>query len=138
MEQLDAEYFATGEVDMVPAYAPGDERAGMFFELDYYGNPRRGAVPEWKNEMATMSWTHWLGFDGVRAGRGAQVPTLFVHSNGCVFPDVVKRLHAERGPSSELVWLDGTQTDFYDLPPFVDRALAPVAQFFAERLGGGA
>jgi uncharacterized protein len=35
----------TGEVEMVPAYKPGDESAGMFFELDYYGNPKRGAVP---------------------------------------------------------------------------------------------
>src|SRR5262245_65178655 len=28
----------TGEVEMVPAYKLGDELAGMFFGLDYYGN----------------------------------------------------------------------------------------------------
>ena len=65
----------TGEVAMVPAYRPGDDRAGMFFELDYYANPRRGAVPEWKNEMAEMSWLFWLTFDGVRSRGEVNVPT---------------------------------------------------------------
>src|SRR5262245_11593850 len=47
-------YVASGEVVMVPAYRAGDDRAGMFFELDYYADPKRGAVREWKNEMAEM------------------------------------------------------------------------------------
>src|SRR5262245_28313390 len=38
-------FVRTGEIEMVPAYKPGDELAGMFFELDYYANPKRGAVP---------------------------------------------------------------------------------------------
>jgi hypothetical protein len=44
-----AEYHRTGKVRMVPAYAAGDERAGMSFEMDYYANPARGAVKEWSN-----------------------------------------------------------------------------------------
>jgi hypothetical protein len=40
---------------MVSAYAVGDERAGMFFELDYYANPARGAVKQWSNQMAETS-----------------------------------------------------------------------------------
>ena len=47
-----AEYHRTGKVRMVPAYAAGDERAGMSFEMDYYANPARGAVKEWSNQMA--------------------------------------------------------------------------------------
>src|SRR5215510_8312946 len=82
----------TGEVETVPAYKPGDELAGMFFELDYYGNPKRGAVPSWKNEMATLSWFHWLTFDGLQAAPRVNTPTLFVHGDGCVFPDHVKRV----------------------------------------------
>lgn len=129
-------YFATGEVEMAPAYEPGNDRAGMFFELEYYANPKRGAVKAWKNQMATMSWIHWLGFDGVNAGRKARVATLFVHSDGCVFPDTVKKLHAERGARSELLWLDGTQTDFYDLPDFVERAADAAKPFFERSLRG--
>jgi hypothetical protein len=29
-------------------YREGDARAGMFFQLDYYGNPERGAVATWR------------------------------------------------------------------------------------------
>jgi hypothetical protein len=127
-------YTRTREVVMAPAYAPGDERAGMFFELPYYGQAERGAVPAWVNEMAVMSWAHWLGFDGVRAGESAVVPTLFVHSDGCVFPEKVKALHEARGDRSELVWLEGTQTDFYDLPAYVAPAVAAADAFFRRTL----
>src|SRR5262249_4397421 len=133
-----SKYFASGEVEMVPAYEPGNDRAGMFFELDYYANPKRGAVPAWKNQMATMSWVHWLGLEGVRPRRKARAATLFVHSDDCVFPDTVKRLHMERGSRSQLVWLDGTQTDFYDLPQFVERAVDAATPFFKSTLRGRA
>jgi hypothetical protein len=73
-------WVASGEVAMVPAYRPGDDRAGMFLEMDYYANPRRGAVPEWKNEMAEMSWLFWRTFDGVRSAAKVSVPTAMVHS----------------------------------------------------------
>src|SRR5262245_14325497 len=104
----------TGQVEMVPAYKPGDELAGMFFELDYYANAKRGALPSWKNEMATMSWFYWLTFDGLQAATLVKTPTLFVHSDGCVFPDHVKRIHSTLTGPKELLWMDGTQTDFYD------------------------
>ena len=86
---------------MAPAYKPGDETAGMFFELDYYANPSRGAVPAWRNEMATLSWTPWLLFDGVSAADRVETPALFVHSDGCVFPDHVRLVHSKlRGPKN--------------------------------------
>src|SRR5262245_52745600 len=116
-------YLATGTIDTVPAYKVGDENAAIFFELDYYGNPARGAVPAWKNEMATLSWTYWFMFDGVRPAEHVQAPSLFVHSDGCVFPDNVRTVHARlRGPK-ELVWAEGTQADFYDQPAQVERAV---------------
>jgi uncharacterized protein len=109
-------YVKTGEVEMVPAYRAGDETAGMFFELDYYGNTSRGAVPSWKNAMAALSWSYWLTFDGLRAAEHVRQPALFVHSDGCVFPDNVRAIHDRiRGPK-RLVWAEGTQTDFYDQP----------------------
>jgi uncharacterized protein len=83
-----AERFAvSGEVVMVPAYRAGDESAAMYFESDYYANPARGAVPTWRNEMAEMSWTHFLMFDGLQAAPKVKVPTLMVHSGESVLPD---------------------------------------------------
>ncbi|HUK69601.1 MAG TPA: hypothetical protein VLW50_12760 [Streptosporangiaceae bacterium] len=62
-----AEYQRTGAVRTVPADKSGDERAGMFIEMDYYSSPARGAVKSWVNEMAEMSWLFWLTFDGQAA-----------------------------------------------------------------------
>ena len=78
-------FLSIGSVDTVPAYRAGDPAAAMFIEMDYYGNGRRGAVPSWTNEMATMSWYYWLLFDGISAADHVQVPTLLVHSDGSAF-----------------------------------------------------
>ena len=125
----------TGEVVMVPAYRPGDDRAGMFFDLDYYANPGRGAVPEWKNEMAEMSWLFWLTFDGIRSAGEVSVPALIVHSDGCVFPEHAKAVHAAlRGPK-RLEWTEGSQIDFYDQQSQVTNAVALAASHFRNTLG---
>ena len=125
----------SGEVVMVPAYRPGDDRAGIFFELDYYANPRRGAVPEWKNEMAEMSWLSWLTFDGVRSAGEVSVPTLMVHSDGCVFPEHTKAVHAALRGSKQMEWTVGSQIDFYDQETQVTRAVALMAPHFRATLG---
>jgi fermentation-respiration switch protein FrsA (DUF1100 family) len=131
--------FATnGTVVTVPAYRVGDERAGMWFELDYYADPRRGVVPEWKNEMAEMSWLYWLTFDGLRAARDVSVPTVMVHGDGCVLPDNARGVYAAlRGPK-QLEWVAGNQIDFYDQPLQVTQSVAIVDRHFRATLGGGA
>jgi uncharacterized protein len=130
-------WLARGEIETAPAYANGDERAGMFFELDYYANARRGALPEWKNEMAVMSWLHWLAFDGLRAAEIVRTPSLFVHSDGCVFPDHVRRIAARLGASATVRWQpSGTQTDFYDLPEYVEPAVAAIDEHLRGALRG--
>jgi hypothetical protein len=113
----------------VPAYDPEDERAGMAFPLDYYGDPARGAVPAWTNEMAELSWRPWLTFDGLAAAADVRVPTLFVHGDGCVLPDNVRRI-AGALPGAGTRWLDGEQTDFYDRPAQVDAAVAAADAHF--------
>jgi fermentation-respiration switch protein FrsA (DUF1100 family) len=130
-----ARYARTGEVTMVPAYRDGDERAGMHFRLDYYALPERGAVPEWRNEMAEMTWFYWLTFDGLSAADRVTTPALFVHGDGCVFPDHVRSIHARvRGPK-HLVWQEGSQIDFYDQPRQVDVAVNAVTRWFEGTLG---
>ena len=62
--------------------------------MDYYGNPARGAVPAWRNEMTELTWAHWLTYDGLSAASRVDVPALLVHSDECVFPDNVKAVAA--------------------------------------------
>lgn len=122
------------ELVLAPAYADGDERAGMHFRLDYYARPDRGAVPTWRNEMAEMTWFYWFTFDGLAAAGRVTTPTLFVHSDGCVFPDNVKQVYARvRGPK-ELVWTSGAQIDFYDQREQVAQALGAIHRWFERTL----
>jgi fermentation-respiration switch protein FrsA (DUF1100 family) len=124
----------SGTVIMVPAYRPGDDQAGMFFELDYYANPRRGAVPEWKNEMAEMSWLFWLPFDGIRSAGEVSVPTLMVHSDGCMFPEQAKAVYAALKGVKRLEWMEGNQIDFYDQEAQVTGAVALAVPHFRATL----
>jgi fermentation-respiration switch protein FrsA (DUF1100 family) len=123
-------YARMGEVVLAPAYDDGNERAGMHFRLDYYARPDRGAIPAWKNEMAEMTWVHWLTFDGLAAAARVTTPTLFVHSDDCVFPEHVKRVHANVKGAKELVWTSGSQIDFYDQPEQVNTAVQAIQRWF--------
>jgi uncharacterized protein len=123
-------YLRDGTVRTVPAYEAGNEAAGMFFELDYYENPTRGAVPAWRNEMAELSWVYWLGFDGLSAAPAVSVPTLLVHGDDCVLPDNARSVHDRLAGPKSLVWMDGAQTDFYDRPAQVSKVVDAVDDHF--------
>lgn len=127
-------FVRSGEVRMVPAYKDGDDRAGMYFPLDYYARPDRGAIPAWRNEMDEMTWIYWLTYDGLAAARRVEVPTLFVHSDGCVFPDHVRRIHEQLNGPKEIRWVDGNQIDFYDQPAQVDAAVNAASAWFSRTL----
>ena len=124
----------TNELALAPAYEEGNDRAGMHFKLDYYARSDRGAVPAWNNQMAEMTWLYWLAFDGLSAADAVHTPTLFVHADGCAFPDHVRDLHTRlRGPK-RLVWAEGNQIDFYDQPAQVSRAVEAAKSWFDETL----
>jgi dienelactone hydrolase len=125
-------FIRTGEVVTVPAYDPANPDAGMSFELDYYAQPARGAVAQWKNSMAAMSWSYWLTFDGLRAAGRVRTPALFIHGDGCVLPDNVKTVHDALAGPKRMIWMEGTQTDFYDQPLQVDMAVAEIEAFLKE------
>jgi uncharacterized protein len=109
----------------------------MFFELDYYADPARGAHPRWRNEMAVLSWAHWLGFDGLAAAAAVRAPALFVHSAEAVFPDNVRAVADRVGGPVETVWGEGGQTDWYDRPAQVATAVDAVDSVLRERAGAG-
>ena len=128
------EYLRDGTVRTVPAYQDGNDRAGMFFELDYYANADRGAVPEWRNEMAEFSWLYWLGFDGLSAAPDVGVPALFVHGDDCVLPGNVRTVSQELLGPVQLVWAEGSQIDFYDQPAQVGPAVEAADAHFRRTL----
>jgi hypothetical protein len=130
-------FIATGEVVMAPAYEDGNDRAGMFFPVDYYAQPSRGAIPAWRNQMAEMSWAYWLTFNGLSAADDVTTPTTFVHGDGCVLPDHVKQIHTRLKGPKELVWTNGNQVDFYDQPDLVNKAMASVGPWFDRTLRQG-
>ena len=133
-QALDA-YTSSGAARMAPAYANGDDRAGMSFPLDYYANPDRGRIPEWNNEMSEMTWLYWLTFDGLKAAHLVKTPTLLVHGDGCALPENAKRVHRELAGPKELLWMEGAQVDFYDQPPLVDAAVQAAVRHFQNTLG---
>lgn len=115
---------------LVPAYEPGNDRAAMFIPLDYYANPERGAIPQWRNEMNEASWLYWLGYDGLRAASRLRVPSLFVHGDECALPDNVRAITA-RLSGARVEWHPGFQVDFYDRDPLVDMACEAAYQHFS-------
>lgn len=121
----------------MPVHSPGDDRAGMCIDMDYYADPARGAVPSWPNTMAEMSWRHWLTFDGLPAADRVTTLVIFVHLDGCVFPDTVRDVARRvRGPV-EVAWGDGTQTDFYDQPGQVRFAVQAVGRHLTASMAPG-
>jgi hypothetical protein len=121
-------------VDYVPAHSNTDRTAGMF-QVDFYGDASRGAIPQWTNRMAVMSWPGWLALDG--AGMGARVdkPLMVVHSDGSALPQNARRFFESATGPKELVWLEGSHTDFYDRPTHVRPAADALARHFGATLG---
>lgn len=124
-----------GEIRYVPAYSEDDPKAAMGEMVKaYYGDPSRGALPEWDNRFAVLSWPEWLDFDGLRPAPAITVPTLMVHSDDAAFPDNVRRFAAALGGPNEIVWREGSQLDFYDQPAQVEPAIHIASGHFRRTL----
>lgn len=126
-EQAARRYRVTGVADYVPAVSTTDAEAAMYGGFDYYLDPARGAVPQWPNRFAVLSWPDWLAFDPIAAAPGITVPTMMVHGPDAALPDGARRFHDGLAGPRSLHWLSGTQFDFYDDPGTVGTALDLVA-----------
>ena len=131
-------YERTGAVDYVAAYDAGGNGAAMFFPVDYYARPERGAVPQWANRFPVMAWRDWLTYDALAAAPAVTVPTLLVHSDDSAYPDNVRRFHTALAGPKDLFWTQGQHIDFYDRDPYVAKATAAAAAHFAHALGADA
>lgn len=132
-EAAAAEYARTGVVRYVPAVSTTDPAAAMHGPFDYYLDPARGAVPQWPNRFAELSWPHWLRFDPIAPAGRVTVPVTVVHSEEAALPDGVRKFLARLGGPSTVHWLPGTQFDFYDDDTTVSAALDLAAAHLADR-----
>ncbi|MFE1285813.1 alpha/beta hydrolase [Streptomyces sp. NPDC058751] len=129
-----ARFVRTGEVDYVPVVSPTDEHAAMPYDIDFYLNPDRGAVPAWPNRFAVMAWEDWLTYDSIALAPRITQPTRLVHSEDAAIPDGARRFHAELAGPKDILWAQGSQFDFYDQEPQVTLAADAVAAHFAKTL----
>jgi len=127
-------YAETGTVLSVPGVSTEDADAAMYGPFDYYLDPARGAVPQWGNRFAVMSWPGWLGFDPISVAPLVTAPTVIVHSPDAAVPDGVRRFHEVLPAPKELIWTTGGQMDFYDQQPQVEAALDAAAAHFTSTL----
>jgi len=132
------QYERTGVVDYVAAYDPNGNGAAMFFPVDYYARPERGAVPQWVNQFPVMSWSDWLTYDALSAASRITVPTLLIHSDDSAYPDNVRRFHAALPGPKDLFWTQGQHIDFYDRDPWVGTAVTAATAHFTRTLGAPA
>ncbi|HEU5075200.1 MAG TPA: CocE/NonD family hydrolase [Polyangiaceae bacterium] len=132
-----ARYEQTGSVEYVKAASNTDASAAMYWEgdaLDYYLNPRRGAIPEWGGRFAVMAWTEWLNFDPIAFAPDLQVPTRLVTGEQTATPGGAKLFAAAMTAPHDLVSLEGTQFDFYDEPRTVEAAASSAVEHFRSTL----
>ena len=120
---------ADGTLKSVPAWEDGNPEAGMSFPGGYYSTPERGAIPEWPNKLAVLSWPDWVNLDAVALAPEVRAPTLFIHSDGSALPDNVRAAHDSSGGPAHLFWTVGNHFDFYDREPWVTLS-ADVASAF--------
>jgi uncharacterized protein len=123
-----------GTLQTVPAWADGDPEAGMNFPGGYYSTPDRGAIPEWPNRLAVLSWTDWVGFDAVALAPQVKVPTLFIHSDGSALPANVRTAADSLGGPASVFWTQGSHFDFYDQEPQLSLAADVAAAFLRTTL----
>jgi uncharacterized protein len=124
------EYAASGRNAMVQTYGmAGSNAAHAGDHMDYYMNAKRGAIPQFTNAMAVMSWEGWLAFNPVASAVKVSQPTLIVHSDDSALPDQARKVYSLLGGQKELAWLKGGHFDFYDNDAKVSEAATAATTF---------
>jgi uncharacterized protein len=119
----------TGKAEYVLATSKTDKTAVMYGDIDYYQNPKRGAIPQWSNQFAVASWAEWLTFNPMPVAKQIEVPTLFIHSEKAAIPDGARHFFAAIPvQNKQMEWLsDRTQFDFYDREQTVNQSVQSIA-----------
>ena len=118
-------YAGSGDVAYIPAASPTDEHAAMHMPaeaIDYYLNPKRGAIPQWGARFAVQAWQEWLEFDPIALASRIEAPVRLVTGEKTATPAGARKFEAGLRSRHDSVWMEGTQFDFYDRPETVATA----------------
>jgi uncharacterized protein len=129
-EDAAAVFAQTGEVKSVLACSSTDATAAMYLPdagFDYYLNPKKGAIPVWKNEFALMTWKEWLTFDAIAAADHLTQPLYMIHSDNAAVPMGARQFFDRLKGEKKADWLhEYNQLEFYIEKPAVDATMSRV------------
>jgi ketosteroid isomerase-like protein/fermentation-respiration switch protein FrsA (DUF1100 family) len=128
-----------GTTSYVAAASTTDPLAAMYLPdpvFDYYLNPKKGAIPEWNNNFAEMSWKPWLTFDGIASAKSIQQPVLLVHSENGAIPQGARLFYEGLSGEKEFIWIKPkfNQLDMYFVPDAITEATAPAIAWLHHHL----
>lgn len=122
----------TGFAETIPAVAPDGGDVGMPLReaYEFYGTSR-GAVRNYVNQFAVQSLAYTTIFSAVDAAKRILVPTLVVHSENALAPNLARKFIDGLPSAYEALWLRSVgQIDFYDDPRLIGEAADAIATFF--------
>jgi uncharacterized protein len=123
----------TGKVEYVLGVSSTDETAAMYGPIDYYLNPKRGAIKEWGNQFATMAWQGWLEFDAIKSAEKINIPVQIIHSKKAAVPQGAETFYAKLNMQKNIIWVENANhDDFYDTETQVNDAVKNTAKWFAK------
>jgi len=131
-----------GVVEYIETISTSNPGAAMYGPYDYYLNPERGAIKQWSNDkFAVMSWEDWLTLNPMPYASKLNVPTLMIHSNGCVLPQYTKIFYEKIATADKhLEWVETNlespmqQFNFYDQDHEVNLAVQKGTEWFNKKL----
>ncbi|MEV8453885.1 alpha/beta hydrolase [Streptomyces sp. NPDC052095] len=122
----------------VPAEPDGNTPRDLVEAGDYYLTPRARHPNAGNRFLFTRSVSRILTFDAFHLVEELLVqPVLVVAGGEAGSLWMSTELHGRARSPKKLVLVEGgTHMDFYDVPEYVDRAIAEAVPFFAEHLAG--
>ncbi|NBC84507.1 MAG: alpha/beta fold hydrolase [Bacteroidetes bacterium] len=131
-----------GRIDYIETISTSNPNAAMYGPYDYYLNPERGAIDAWSSDkFAVMSWEDWLTLNPMPYAKKIQVPTLMIHSDGCVLPQYTRNFYEKISTDEKkLEWVETDldspmqQFNFYDQEYEVGLAVSKGTDWFKNNL----
>jgi fermentation-respiration switch protein FrsA (DUF1100 family) len=136
---------ATGQVEYWAAIDGGGDGRPVVMAgqepWEYYGTAR-SASPGWVNQLTALSVLELITADlAIGADFLSPTPLLMVHGRTDAFtgPEQAQAAFDRAGEPKELLWLDTTNhIDLYDVPAYVDPAVAAAVAWFDRHLAPAA
>ncbi|OYQ35110.1 hypothetical protein CHU92_11055 [Flavobacterium cyanobacteriorum] len=123
----------TGTTDYVVACSDTNPNAAMYVPngiFPYYIDPALGAIPEYTNNFALMSWPKWLQYDAIASSHNISQPVYMIHSEKAALPDGARQFYSNLKGSKKTEWINEySQMEFYYKEDAVNTAVTKAAEW---------